>query len=304
MSDRIQLGEELPPPNQPDVTEPTATTTSPTVPPKMPMISPTGFFSGFQIKYPEYEVITPQTLGSFTIRTLRVDEEEAMKASLVTPRKLPEHLNKVLWESLETKPEHIATMDNFLDSVTLKDREALMYGLFHITYKDDHNYNIGCPKCEYNYPVTINISSTFSSSVWEGGEFEILSKRIPIVLPNVNNVTAIIKQPTLRDEKNMMANPMFHSDKNMEVGIQMLVIEKFLTEDEHGRPVEITGADNIYRGYNGLPSADRKLINKTYVDNFGKYGIDMNMESTCISCGHTHETNIDLVTQFFRSMYE
>ena len=47
-------------------------------------------FRGFNLKYPEYEVITPQTKRSFTLRSLNVSEEENMKGSMMTPLKITE----------------------------------------------------------------------------------------------------------------------------------------------------------------------------------------------------------------------
>ena len=44
-------------------------------------------FQGFNIAYPEYEVITPQTKRSYHVRSLSVQEEEKLKASLLTPSK-------------------------------------------------------------------------------------------------------------------------------------------------------------------------------------------------------------------------
>ena len=54
-------------------------------------------FKGFDVKYPEYEVITPQTKLSFTVRSLNVREEERLKGSLMTPTKIHEHLNKCIY---------------------------------------------------------------------------------------------------------------------------------------------------------------------------------------------------------------
>ena len=88
-------------------------------------------FKGFNLKYPEYEVITPQTKLSFTVRSLNVQEEERLKGSILTPQKITEHLNKCLYESLVTKPEVIKDFKTFLENVTLKDRDALLYGLYH-----------------------------------------------------------------------------------------------------------------------------------------------------------------------------
>ena len=61
-------------------------------------------FKGFDIKYPEYEVITPQTKLSYSVRSLSVQEEELLKGSLLTPSKINEHLNKCLFSAITKKP--------------------------------------------------------------------------------------------------------------------------------------------------------------------------------------------------------
>ena len=76
-------------------------------------------FTGFNIAYPEYEVITPQTNQSYTLRSLSVSEEERLKGSLITPTKIADHLNKCLFESIVNKPKSIKDMDDFLKNITL-----------------------------------------------------------------------------------------------------------------------------------------------------------------------------------------
>ena len=80
-------------------------------------------FIGFNLQYPEYEVITPQTHLSFTVRTLSVSDEERLKGSLMTPAKVTEHLNKCIYETLVKKPDTIKEYKDFLKLVTLKDRD-------------------------------------------------------------------------------------------------------------------------------------------------------------------------------------
>ena len=111
-------------------------------------------FKGFNLKYPEYEVITPHTHLSFSLRSLSVSEEERLKGSLLTPTKITEHLNKCLYESIVQKPESITDYKTFLKSLSLKDRDALLYGLYHITYEEIRNYDIRCTNCKKEYPVT------------------------------------------------------------------------------------------------------------------------------------------------------
>ena len=61
-------------------------------------------FTGFNITYPEYEVITPQTKHTFTLRSLNVQEEEKLKVSMISPQKIAEHLNQCLFESIVKNP--------------------------------------------------------------------------------------------------------------------------------------------------------------------------------------------------------
>lgn len=267
-------------------------------------MAPTGFFGGFNIKYPEYEVLTPQTLETYTIRGLNVQEEENLKGSLVTPRKIPDHINNCIFSTLVKKPQHIKTLDDFLKYTTVKDRDALLYGLYHITYKDIHNYDITCQKCEKQYTVSVKISDVFSMDAYTGEVGEILNQRIEVKLPTIPNTIAVIKQPTLNDENIMLNDMLFQSDKSIEMGIEMLVVDKFIINKGTRNEQVLDSMDNIFRGYTTLPALDRKKINEAYLDSFGKFTIQLVVTSNCSHCGHGQETNLDLVQQFFRSMYE
>jgi len=106
-------------------------------------------FTGFNIKYPEYEVITPQTKLSYNVRSLTVQEEERLKGSLLSPM----HTKK---------PDHITDYESFLKNTTLKDRDALLYGLYHITYENIRNFDVSCTSCGKTYPITVKVSDTFN----------------------------------------------------------------------------------------------------------------------------------------------
>ena len=47
-------------------------------------------FTGFNIKFPEYEIICPQSKLSYTSRSLNVQEEENLRGSFLTPNKVAE----------------------------------------------------------------------------------------------------------------------------------------------------------------------------------------------------------------------
>ena len=143
-------------------------------------------FTGFKQKFPEYEVVTPQTNLSFTLRTLTVQEEERLKGSFVTPQKIIDHLNKCIYDAIVQKPESIPDYKTFLEKITIKDRDALLYGLYHITYEEIRNYDVTCSACGKSQPVTVKASDTFSMVPYEGTN--ILEEEVSVKLPITNNV--------------------------------------------------------------------------------------------------------------------
>lgn len=259
-------------------------------------------FTGFDIKFPEYEVITPQTSQSFHVRSLNVQEEENLKGSLVTPTKITQHLNKCLYDVIVKKPASVKDFDSFLKAVTLKDRDALLYGLYHITYEEIRNYDVTCSSCGKEYPVTIAASKTFNMTPYP--EKNIISKRVKVPLPVSKGVTAIIKQPTLEEETKAIESLSSRPGTTIETITETLLIEKFEQDiPEQTKPKVFVDRHDIIDAFMSLPARDKRLINKEYVENFGKYGIDLKMQVFCQHCGHEEVVDIDIVANFFRSLY-
>jgi len=275
----------------------------------MPSFEQAGnFFGGFKSVYPEYEVITPQTLGLYTVRGLNVGEEENLKGSITTPRRIPEHLNQILWNVIVKKPDWVTDFQSFLSSTTLHDRDALLYALYHITYKDVNNYDITCPSCSNEHRISLAISNIFSMKAWPGDKAEVLTKKIEIDLPEdivQPKCSVILRQPTLLHESEMTEHLLFQSDKNLEIGLQMLIIDSFkVTFDEGQEPKIINDRENIFRGYTSLPAAIRKNINKRYVDEFGQYSMNLKFTDRCPNCNYSNEVDLDLVQHFFRVLHQ
>ena len=258
-------------------------------------------FKGFDVKYPEYEVITPQTHLSFTVRSLSVKEEERLKGSLMTPNKIHEHLNKCIFDSLVQKPEHVTDYDSFLKSVTLKDRDALLYGLYHISYEEIRNYDVTCGSCSKEYPVTVKASSTFNYSKYPGDD--VLTKVIPVELLATTGVVCFIKQPTLFEEMTGIKALAGSVDKSMDLITETLIISKFQQNPDEGNTVIYSDTMDIVDAYLSLASKDKRQIHKEYRDKFGQYGISLKMKSNCIHCAAEEEIDLDLVANFFRMVY-
>jgi len=263
------------------------------------------FIPNYEIKYPEYSVVTPQTNQQYTIRSLKVKEEEALKSSLLTPNKITEHLNKVLFEALVKKPEAIKTYEDFIKQNTLRDRDALMYALYHVTYKDIHNYDVACSKCEHVNTVKIKFGDSFSMTLWDQPD-SVLTKEVAVKLETASVITAIVRQPTLFDEEQMLKDLAFVKDEERQRQLELLAIKRFeFTIKENVKENDkILDRSNIRKIYDDLPATDRKLIDKAYIDNFSKYGVTLKTTVICESCRAENPTDIDLVRQFFRSMYE
>ena len=258
-------------------------------------------FKGFNVKFPEYEVITPQTHDSYTLRSLTVQEEERLKGSLMTPSKVHEHLNKCIYDSIVNKPEAIKEYDHFLKAVTLKDRDALLYGLYHISYEEIRNYDVTCSSCRKDYPVTVQASSTFNFNEYPGKD--VLAKRVPVELPTTAGVTAFIRQPSLHDEMMTMRTLSVQPGSNMDIITETLILDKFEQTPEEGDSIVYSERGDVVDAYMALPSKDKKLIHAQYRKHFGDYGISLKMRSSCGSCGTEEDIDIDLVTNFFRMVY-
>jgi len=259
-------------------------------------------FKGFNLKYPEYEVVTPQSHLSFNVRSLNVQEEEKLKGSLMTPTKITEHLNKCIYECIVKKPDNITEYKNFLDLITLKDRDALLYGLYHITYEEIRNYDIKCSNCRKDFPVTVKASDTFNYEIYPAED--ILLKRVKVDLPKSIGVSVHIKQPTLQDEMVAIKSMSSRPGTTMDVITETLIIEKFEQNIEASvEPLIISDRTDIIDAYRTLPAKDKRTIYEKYNEEFGKYGIELKMKVFCQHCGAEDTVNIDLVENFFRMVY-
>lgn len=258
-------------------------------------------FTGFKVKYPEYEVLTPQTHLSYNVRSLNVQEEERLKGSLLTASKISEHLNKCIYEAMTKKPDNIKDYNSFLKNTSLKDRDALLYGLYHITYEEIRNYDVTCFSCKKDYPVTVQASSTFNMNTYPSED--VLTRVVDVELP-VTKVHAYICQPTLFDEMTALQSMTLGTGLNIDIITETLILKKFQhTPEEGGDTIVYDSREDVIDAYKSLPARDKREIYKKYREVFGQYGIELKMLSTCIHCGTQAEIDIDLVENFFRMVH-
>ena len=127
-------------------------------------------FKGLDIKYPEYTVITPQMGLSFGVRSLTVSEVSKLKLSNVTPSKANDLVNRVLFDALTDKPGIIKTFDEFMSYTTLKDREALIYALYIMTFGEEKEFRVQCDNCNAERMIKLDLTKMFSMTPYIGSE--------------------------------------------------------------------------------------------------------------------------------------
>ncbi len=90
----------------------------------------------------------------------------------------------------------------------------------------------------------------------------------------------------------------------LELITETLIIDTFEQDVEDTvEPVVYSDRVDVVDAYLSLPAKDKREIYKKYNEHFGKYGVELKMKNYCPSCGNEDTFDIDLVENFFRSLY-
>ena len=138
--------------------------------------------------------------------------------------------------------------------------------------------------------------------------------KIEIPLTILQDVKCILKVPVIADEIELAKKSLETSAEDSQLMTDLLMVKCFELPpskekkvNEEGKEVEVTkqnfidDRDKILEAYKVLPSYDRKLITKQYLDQIDKYRIGVSAENTC-RCGYKQEVRIDVTRQFFQSL--
>jgi len=155
-------------------------------------------FKGFNIVYPSYTVICPQTGFTYDVRSLNVSEVSKLKTSLVTPSKATELVNRSIFDALNSKPEFIKMFEDFKKCTTLKDREALLYGLHQATFGDLRDLSVTCRHCENEQVISISLGKSFKFEAYPGSESIINSYKVAKTIDNAMDPDI---EKVMRDEE-------------------------------------------------------------------------------------------------------
>jgi len=250
----------------------------------------------FEQAYPVYTVITPQTGKRYQLRTLTVAEEKKLKGSLITPDKITEHVTSALFDCIVEKPEDIKTYEDFIMYTTTHDRQALLFGLFHVSYGEVTDFPIKCSHCGQDFKNTFTTESLAKITNYEGEE-SLLTKIVEVDLP-ITKLKAFVKQPTIRDEiitlKTSQSLP-YQKDSIDD----LVLVQKFTMGAK-----EWTDIAEKLTIYTKLPVRDKKLIWKAYKETFSQYTVEVKATAVCSFCKGESEIDIDFMEVFFRLVLE
>ena len=126
-------------------------------------------FVKFDIDFPEYTIITPQTGFVFGVKGLTVAETDKLKNSITNPAQATEVINQTLFSALQTKPSNIKTYEDFVKLTTLRDRESLIYGMYISTYDEFiDNLSVDCSDCGHSNKIRPYLPDCLELTPWLG----------------------------------------------------------------------------------------------------------------------------------------
>jgi hypothetical protein len=166
-------------------------------------------FRGFNITLPRYTVITPQTGYTYETRSLTVAEVNRLKTSLTTPARVHTLINQAIWDSLEAHPEFVKEYKDFLRFTTIKDRDALIYGLYHATFGDDRDFTVGCKSCEnQNQIVRVSMIRLFRMNAYPYSKSVMTTYKVAKSMDQATPDLEIEKVINAEEERKEPATPM------------------------------------------------------------------------------------------------
>ena len=263
------------------------------------------FFSGFNIKYPEYEVIPPLTISKCSVRCMRSDDEMALKGSFVTSEAgIVDQINKAVWQCMVSKPDGVVSFDDFVSKMFTKDRDALFYGLNHVTYGDDFTFKFKCPECGKTFSAKVKLGECFSIKTW-GHDVGPAEYTVDFELPEAPGSKIVLRAPTIGHEAALMSDPVFAPKSN----------KPYMTLCSHIDHLEETGTNgevnrykeplSLLKGVQTIKPQTRKLLEDLVDKEFGAYDISLTAKVKCPMqhCGHVEEgVELDLSECLFRAL--
>jgi hypothetical protein len=294
--------------------------------------------SKLKFKYPEMSIKLPQTGLELTVRCLLTREVDALKHSTLSPIQSVISLNEIIYEAIQNKPDNLKTYEDYINNITMQDRNSLLYALYNITFGNDKVFKVMCGRCEKEQQIKVNLNNCYSflpypystnliksydlvktvenevdteiesvkkeieekKETVEENSFNIISRVEKIKLEYAEDAVAYVKQPSIKNELDALNKMVFAENEHVLELTKSLFIQKFEGKNENGEVIIIESPEEILETYNELHITDRKKLNEEYYEKFGKYNSEVKTSWNCKFCNHKNELEIDVASQFFR----
>lgn len=259
-------------------------------------------FQSFEL--PKWEVITPHTQHRLLIKSMLVQQEEALKSSSLSTTKMLDLINKTVYDCLDSREAPFDTVDGFMKNLTLADREALIYGLIVSSYGEEQDFNVTCNACSKNFTEKASLTQNVDIKLYEDKE-PILKKKVDVTLP-VSKYTVQLQMPTLWDEY-VFANSRGVSPDVLRKADDYLVVKQLnipaVVDPKKPDEVKTLAINNIFEIYSymrNMSPRDRKTIYSAWKENFGEYGLKIVIGTVCPHCGNRSDMYISMINELFR----
>ena len=251
---------------------------------------------------PMYYVKMPLVQYELNVRGLTVRDEDLLKGSATSPKKMSDTLNHIMYDCMEPamktgESAPFPTYNAFINGITPSDRDALLFGIIMASYDAEHDMSIQCGSCNTKSTETINLASLLKVDAYTGST-PLLSKRPKIQYPEYG-WTVSLKQPTLADEIKILSSSKGDSAPEH----QYLIVDNIETTavDDAGNtiPIVVSNPIELYGLFATKPAKVRKRLIKEWKTSFGDYGITALFEGMCSNCGTPISINISPLAHLF-----
>ena len=259
------------------------------------------------IRFPVFEVITPISGLSVSVRGMTVAQESVIRESSTTARKMESITNQIIFECIENKVPPYDTLEGFEKTFSVIDKIALSYGILVTSYGDKQKFMLQCPNCGKTHEAEIELSKYVKITNYEGNE-DLIEKEITVDLP-VSKYKAVIKIPTLYDRRILNITRGVSEDVLSKMEKYLIIKKLIVTGTEKTQEGELVEKEylidklvDIYSTMNNLPTLDNKVVFDAWMDNFDKYGVTVEIPDTCPSCQTEYDASISIMMELFRNI--
>lgn len=251
---------------------------------------------GVPVNDPLYMVVTPCTHQEFSIKSMTVMMEEALKTSLTSKPSLIRMLANAIYQCVIHKPDNIVDFDSFCRAISSSDQTALFFGLMHQSYGEISDITTTCPQCNTKMDLE-NLSTMGLMTIKEYPGNDFLTKRL--TYKTEAGFVIVMKQTTLYDEL------ILYDELQNIPNAQVTELKDYLQNIDHimhPNGNKITNTIDKFSVISELPLKEGRALMKLFDKEYGDYGCKFEKDVQCkvTDCGWKFKVEVNLFNQFFR----